>query len=223
MKKIRTLGMLQDFLDGEFSWRLKEVADLKIAVRKEIGETQKTFIRASVPMIYAHWEGFVKNSTIGYLNFVNCQRLRYDQLTSCFIVFGIKRRLNELTQSHKARLNIEAVDFFFDELGNRAKIKPIKAIETKSNLNSNIFENISLSIGIDPSPYKTRYNFIDISLLKRRNEIAHGKYIDLEVEDCRTLADEVLFLMRKYKDDIEYAADQKLYMRSENRIIQQST
>lgn len=34
MNKLRTLSMLQDYLDAEFSWRLKELADLKLAVRR---------------------------------------------------------------------------------------------------------------------------------------------------------------------------------------------
>lgn len=213
MKKLRTLSMLQDFLDEDYSWRLKELADLKLTLQSIGGARQKTLIRATVPLTYAHWEGFVKNSSVGYLSFVNSQRLRYDQLASCFVVFGAKRKLSDLSQSRKARLNIAAVDFFLDELQNRAELRLRTAVDTKSNLSSDIFENIALSIGIDPSPYKTHYNLIDTSLLKRRNEIAHGHYVDLGAEDCRKLTDEVISIMRGYKSDIENAATRKLYLR----------
>jgi len=213
MKKLRSLDMLQDFLDREFSWRIKEIANLKITVRSTKGSSKDTLIRAMVPLLYAHWEGFVKSSSEGYLNFVTSQRLSYDQLASCFMVFGIKKKLNELTHSKNAKLSIATVDFIINELGNRAELKTDSAINTKSNLNSKVFENIAVSIGIDTSWYETRYNLIDVSLLKRRNEIAHGNYLDLEVADCFKLADEVLTIIRNYKSDIENAAALKQYFR----------
>ncbi len=86
MNKIRTLTQLRNFLDREFLWRLKEIADLKSSVRSSSSLRCKTLTRAGVPLLYAHWEGFVKNSSLGYVNFVSSQRLRYEELASCFIV-----------------------------------------------------------------------------------------------------------------------------------------
>jgi hypothetical protein len=213
MKKIRTISMLQDFLDAEFAWRIKEIADIKFALRASDATRQKTLTRSSVPLLYAHWEGFVKGSSLYYINFVNNQRLRYEQLTSCFIVFGLKKKLNQLSQSKKSHLNIAAVDFLLNELRNQAKLQIDNAIDTEANLSSIVFENIALSIGIDPTPYQTRYNLIDESLLRRRNQIAHGQYLDLEPNDCRTLADDVVNLMRHYKTDLENAATIAAYKR----------
>ena len=205
--------MLQDYLDTEISWRIKEIADLKFALRTSDAIRQKTLTRSAVPLLYAHWEGFIKGSSIGYINFVNNQRLRYEQLASCFIVFGLKKELNQLSHSKKSHLNITAMDFILNELGNRAKLKIDSAIDTESNLSSIVFDNIALSIGIDPTPYETRYHFIDESLLRRRNQIAHGQYLDLEPTDCRTLADDVINLMRHYKTDLQNAATIATYKR----------
>ena len=58
-------------------------------------------------------------------------------------------------------------------------------------------------MGIDAKPYETKFNLIDSSLLKRRNCIAHGEYLELELNSYRLLADEVLALMRQLKTDIE--------------------
>ena len=219
MKKLHTLSMLQDYLDEELSWRLKEVADLKLAIRSFDVVQQKTLIRATVPLLYAHWEGFVKNTSDGYLNFVNSQRMSYNQLASCFVVFGVKRKLNDLLQSRQARRNIAVVDFFVKELGDRANLKLSAAIDTESNLSSKVFENIAVSIGIDPSLYTTKYNLIDINLLKCRNEIAHGQYVALDPDDCRKLADETISLMRSYKTDIENVASLKLYRLNRPKFV----
>lgn len=213
MSKLRTLSMLQDYLDHEFSWRLKEVASLKLSVRTSSPPHQNTVIRAGLTLLYAHWEGFVKKSSEGYLNFVSNQKLKYEELASCFVVFGVKKHLQDIATTRKARVNIAAVNFFLTRLANRANLKMKTAIDTESNLSSEVFENIVLSVGINPTPYQTKYHLIDSSLLKRRNRIAHGEYLDLGSDDYRTLADEVIALMRTFKTDIENAATSAKYRR----------
>jgi hypothetical protein len=213
MKKLRTLTMLQDYLDEDFAWRLKEIADLKLTVRSAGTAFRNTIIRAGIPLLYAHWEGFVKNSSRGYINFINAQGLSYDNLKSCFIVFGLKQKLHEIGQSRRAKANTAAMDFILSELGKRADLNLTRAVDTESNLSARVFENIASSIGINPAPYEPRYNLIDESLLKRRNEIAHGEYLDVGPEDYRTLADEVIHMMRLYKTDIENAAVTSQFLR----------
>jgi hypothetical protein len=206
VSKIRTISQLQDSLDQGFSWRLKEIADLKITVRGNSTLGQATVIRAGVPLLYAHWEGFVKQASQDYLNFVSSQRLNYGDLSACFVVFGVKKHLANITASRQTSINIEAVDFFRRCAGERADLVLSSAIDTKSNLNSNIFENIAMSIGVPVRSYDSYYNLIDESLLARRNKIAHGEYLDLSEEDFRGLSDEVIKLLRMYKTDIENLA-----------------
>jgi len=204
---------LQDFLDKEHAWRIKEIANFKIAAKSSAPLGQKSWIRAAVPILYAHWEGFVKNAATAYLNFINCQGRNYEDLESCFVVFGLKAKINNLVSSKKSSISIATVDFLRSEMKSKANLKVGNAIDTESNLSSSVFENIALSIGIDTAPYETRYNLIDISLLKRRNQIAHGEYLDLEPDDYRALANETLLLLRLFKTDIENAAALSKFIR----------
>lgn len=212
MTKIRTVSQLQDSLDQGFSWRLKEIADLKITVKGNSTLGQTTVIRAGVPLLYAHWEGFVKQASQDYLNFVSCQRLNYGDLASCFVVFGAKKHITSVTTSRQtSKKSIEAVDFFRRCAGERADLVLSSAIDTKSNLNSDTFENIAMSIGVPIRTYDSYYNLIDVSLLARRNKIAHGEYLDLSAEDFRELSDKVAKLLRMYKTDIENLASLGAY------------
>jgi hypothetical protein len=93
---VRTLGGLQDALDSEYSWRLKEIANLKLSVRREQSLPQTTLIRAGVAIVYAHWEGFIKAASISYLEYVNSLGLTYGELKTCFAVLGMKSHLNTL-------------------------------------------------------------------------------------------------------------------------------
>ena len=204
--RISTVEKLQEYLDDEFSWRLKEIAHLKATARASESIRQGTVIRAGVPLLYAHWEGFVKNAAKGYLIFVDSQRLAYRDLSANFVVLGAKKHINNLSSSRKTHTNLEVVKFFRNEMGSRAKLRLGSAIETESNLSSGVFQNIAITIGIDPSQYETRHRFIDSELVDQRNHIAHGKYLKLNVDDYRKLADEVIVLLRWFKTDIENAA-----------------
>lgn len=203
MSKIRTVNQLQNTLDREFSWRLKEIATLKTVVRRSDFINKKTAVRAAIPLLYGHWEGFIKNAATQYIDFVNGQSLTYKELKSCFIVFGVKRKINDLVTSKKAELSISTLDFIRDELNERAKLKIESAIRTEFNLSSKVFANIACSIGLDTAKYESRFNLIDQSLLNRRNHIAHGEYLEIEPDGFRDLADEILVLLRAFKTDIE--------------------
>lgn len=211
MSKIRTIDQLQNTLDSEFSWRLKEIANLKIVVRTSENLNKKTAVRAAIPLLYGHWEGFVKNASTYYLEFVNGQSLTYRELKSCFVVFGVKRKINDLVSSKNSNVSISTLEFLRDELDERAKLKIESAIRTEFNLSSKVFANIANSIGINTQAYESRYHLIDESLLNRRNHIAHGEYLDVDSEGFRELADEILFLLRSYKTDIENAVSVEDY------------
>jgi len=220
--KIRSLTQLQTKLDDEFAWRLKEIANLKSAVQQQNSLSKKTLVRAGVTLLYAHWEGFVKAAAQAYLDFVNTQGHRFGELTDCFIVLGVKRRLGELVEAKKSAMHVAAIDFIRSAMGNRAELRVKSAIDTQSNLNSAVFENIAATIGLETSAYAPRFHLIDESLLARRNKIAHGEYLDLDADGWRKLADEVIFLMRQVKDDIENSASLSRFLRPVE-LVEQTT
>lgn len=212
MVKIRTLAHLQEALDGEMKWRIREISTFRLASKKD-GADQQALIRGGVAIVYAHWEGFIKAASEHYLNFVNSQGHRYRDLKTCFIVFGIKSRLALLGESRKSRSSIEALDFVFAEMEKPAKMVLGTAVNTESNLTSTVFSNIAQSIDIAVDQYETKFNLIDESLVRRRNSIAHGEYLDLKPDQFVELVDEVLMVMRWYKTDLENAASQASYKR----------
>ncbi len=190
--KIRAISILQDELDKSFAWRVKEISGLKMSVdAKALSLAQVTLIRAGVPLLYAHWEGFVKQASEYYLSYVAHQNLKFGELASCFVVFGAKKHLSNITESGRSHLNITVVDFFRGCAEQRANLSLSNAINTKSNLKSEVFSDIAMSLGVPLEPYSAHFNFIDESLLARRNAIAHGEYLDVDADSFRGLADEV--------------------------------
>lgn len=217
MPDIRNLAQLQDILDAEMGWRLKEIGAFLIA-SKSGNQNRKFFIRAGIALLYAHWEGFIKGSSEHYLNFINNQGHTYKELQSCFAIFGLKGKLQLLSISRKTASNIEAFNFIFSELEKPARLDMSSAINTESNLTSKVFSNIATSLDISVSNYETKFNLIDESLVNRRNKVAHGEFLELGGKEFGELVDEVLKLMRGYKTDLENAASMKSYKRPVLRV-----
>lgn len=212
MAEIRTLDQLQDALDSEMAWRVKEVKAFSVA-SKGNGPERRYFIRAGVALLYAHWEGFIKASSEMYLKFVDSRGLKYSELKSCFSVFGLKTKLQTLAASRQSLANIDAFDFIRSELENTARLQLGSAINTESNLTSKVFSNIATSLNINVAEYTSRFNLIDESLVHRRNKIAHGEFLDIGGPEFGDLLDEVLQIMREYKTDLENAASLAAYKR----------
>ena len=180
---------------------------------KSNGTVHRHFIRAGVALLYAHWEGFVKAASELYLEYVASRVLKYNELQSCFSVFGLKSKLQTLTASRQAFANIDAFDFILSELDKTARLQLNSAINTESNLTSKVFVNIANSLNISTTSYSSRFNLIDESLVRRRNKIAHGEFIDIGSKEFGELLDDILLLMREYKIDLQNAASTAAYKR----------
>lgn len=212
MEKINTLDQLQEALDKEMSWRIKEISAFRVG-SKSNGPNRKPFIRAGVALLYAHWEGFIKSSSELYLSFVESRGLNYSDLKTCFSIFGLKGKLEILVEAKKSLPNIAAMEFILSEMDTPAKLKIASAIRTDSNLTSTVFRNIAGSLDIKITPYETKLHLIDSSLVDRRNKVAHGEFLEIGGKEFGELMDDVLGLMRNYKTDIENAASLESFRR----------
>jgi hypothetical protein len=213
MKSARTSTDFIGVIDGDFAWRLKELADLKMSVKGMDISRVKSFVRAGLPLAYAHWEGFVKSSAQYYLGFVLLQKRNLEELKPCFIALSARKILNSFAETRRTELQFQLVQFLTSDKTMKAKASYNIDINTKSNLSSSVFEDIALSINLDLTFYETKFKFIDESLLKRRNQIAHGNYLDLDAVSFRNLVEEVIILIRQFKTDISNMALNQSYLK----------
>jgi hypothetical protein len=59
---------------------------------------------------------------------------------------------------------------------------------------------------LDITPYETKKQLIDSSLVDRRNHIAHGDTLDIGVADYVLLHDEVMGLLEEFRNQVQNAA-----------------
>ncbi|MEO5329604.1 MAG: MAE_28990/MAE_18760 family HEPN-like nuclease [Magnetococcus sp. THC-1_WYH] len=210
--KLKTLTDLQNFLDSDFSWRSKEISSFNLEVKSPRSKPQKSVIRAGVVLLYAHWEGFIKNASRGYLTFINNKGKVYSDLDMRFLAIGVKNKIGDLRDSQQTYSNLETIKYILEANSKKTKLDFDKAIDMESNLSSSVFKNIAFSIGIDISLYSQRFQLIDARLLKQRHAIAHGEKTDIDKGSYIDLSKEVIGLMRQFKTDIENAASTEKYL-----------
>ncbi len=215
--KIRSTEQLTDKLAEDLAWRKKELSEIKslIELRSYSKQRHNALLRSGVCILYSHWEGFVKLAASSYLEYVRAKRLNYSQISSNFLALAMKSKLREANETNKSSLYIPVCNFFLSELNQRCILPEANdAISTASNLSSEILKEITCILGIDFSIYSTKTALIDIKLLKKRNEIAHGNYLELDRDEYIDLQEEVIGMLEIFRTQIENAAIEKKFMRN---------
>lgn len=204
--------MSKPYTEADFSaqitedrnWRIKEISDLKSAIRRGDDGLQRVLLRALVAICYAHWEGYVRFSARKYLEHVALRRFQYRDLDKQFFRNYFLPRLAALSTSKTSITERCAlVDEILSTSDRRFSQVNEDLINTKANLNFEVFIDICLVCGVSVEPFADRSTFIDVVLLKRRNAIAHGEDTLVALADLEAIAEDTIGLMRAFGDALE--------------------
>jgi hypothetical protein len=213
--------MSKPFTEVDFSaqvtedrnWRMREISDLKNAIRRADAGLSKVLLRALVTISYAHWEGYVRFAARKYLEHIALRKFRYDQLDRQFFRNYFLPRLAALS-STKTSISerCDLIDSLLSSSGHRFGVVNEDLVNTRSNLNSEVFSDICLVCGVPQGGFLGSQTFIDVVLLKRRNAIAHGEDTLIALDDLDQIADETILLMRQFGDALENQAVLRAYL-----------
>jgi hypothetical protein len=216
---IHTIEQLEGSIAEDIAWRKKELSEIKAIVQSTHTSTirRTAMIRSGVAMLYAHWEGFIKNASQWYLEYVISCRLSYRQLSSSFVALAMKAQLNQALQANKASTFVPVCEFFLYNLDERCRLSIDGLVKTQSNLTSSALQEIMLSLGLDYTYYTTKSKFIDSKLVYARNIIAHGNYLLINEKDFLNEFDLVLGMIEYYRNQIENAAILRRFERANTK------
>jgi hypothetical protein len=209
---MRTLGELEEALDSDLAWRRTELHSLLSSIRNARGPAGDCLRRGGAALLYAHWEGYTKNALTVYWRYVARRGLAYRDLNYNFVALGIERELKRNQERRAGTKIISRVKRILSCDDDRALMTD-REIDTQSNLNSKVLEELLECLGLDGSPLATKHHFIDFSLVKPRNSIAHGEYLDLSVDAYAEAHTEVLNLMDTVRNIVSNAASNGMYRR----------
>ena len=188
----------------ERTWRVKEISDLKSAVKVADFALRRVLLRSVVTVCYAHWEGYVRLSGKRYMDYIARRKFQYSELDRQFYRNYFLPRLAALSTSRSSiteRCNL--LDEILDAAQKRYSRVNDDLINTRANLNSEVLKDLCLICGITFAPFASHSDFIDKTLLKRRNAIAHGEDTLIGIEELDTITDGTVAIMRMFGDALE--------------------
>lgn len=206
--KIRTREDLVDAVDADLAWRKKELAVLLATVGRYQRQpiVEEALLRAAVPILYAHWEGFVKRAASAYLEYVGRRGVPYSDLAAPFLAWAVRSELRRAGDVQKVSKLMGVVSLLVDRSTDVSQLPWRSGVEAQSNLNSDVFRDIVVSLGLDYSPYESKEKLLDGTLLHYRNNIAHGRWMFLDFQRYSDLHRDVVDLMETFRHQVENAA-----------------
>ncbi|MEU5405752.1 MAE_28990/MAE_18760 family HEPN-like nuclease [Nocardia asteroides] len=201
--------------------RKRELTDIRLRI--QLTDPNPSYLgwvaRASIVLAYAHWEGFVKESSSKYIKLICARRIRVDQLHLSLQAACLTSHFKRAQNSEKTRYLASILTEIDDRRCNVFNVSPEKVIDTESNLSSTVFRDLVLGLGLDHHDiYDTRKAFIDETLLFARNKIAHGELVSYSRSEAVDRIDGVLLLLDVYADQLILAAKENKFLLANGEV-----
>ena len=210
--KVRSIVELEDIIAKEYAWRRKELTNIKQLSLTAKKYNQELLFKSGITVLYSHWEGFVKQASIVFCEYINHQGIAYHDLNHNFHVCAVINYFQGQYPHRNYKSIFSVINKSSIDLSQSFRIDAEKYIDTKSNLNSDVLQEITMKVGLDYSLYELKGNLIDERFLKLRNAISHGEYRRIDEKDFLELFDEIIILIDTYKNQILNAAVRQEYL-----------
>jgi hypothetical protein len=191
------------------NWRYRDFAKFK---KMSLKVDKELWYRMCVPMIYAHWEGFVINSLKTLITHLNQLELAPNNIKTNLIVICLEESYKSLSGKQSFGQRVEFTNKFQSTLNKKVKFQ--KKINIKSNLRSSVLEELCNMYCFNFETFKGVTSQID-KLVNVRNRIAHGENsIVLTEENLMEYIETVEKAMDLFLEEINIFVENKKYLLS---------
>lgn len=207
--KVKSKEMFIDEIARDSAWRKHELSIMRSLIDSSNGAAKHSAIRASVVILYSHWEGHIKKAGKLYINYLNYLGLKYREMSENNLTVGLFSHFNSDGQGKGFYSFEKYVDFITVKYANdKFNVDSDKVINTKSNLQLEVLSEIFAIIGISDTQFLANKLYIDEQLLKYRNCIAHGEdtrrneEVKLDPASYQELHEKVVELISVFDTDL---------------------
>ncbi|HDR1925724.1 TPA: hypothetical protein QB638_002137 [Pasteurella multocida] len=215
-----TYEELENELVRDITWRKREFTELSFINSSKMPDFRKEIIlKASINLLYSHWEGHIKYSARKYIEYIVKQELSCSALTENFQKILVGKHFSNAQYNLNGNIDTqEKLYDFFNDTSLKFDVDKDKTIQTKSNLNYQRIEIILRQLGFPRNLFDPEKDFIDKKLIDARNAISHGdeqKIISHNIEDVYTqVKTKLLDMIQRFHDLILESAMNKKYLKS---------
>ncbi|HQS58043.1 MAG: hypothetical protein B7Y56_03755 [Gallionellales bacterium 35-53-114] len=160
--------VIEEIIDSN-EWRDGDFAKLKVNSSRV---DESLWCRMCIPIIYAHWEGFVASSLKIMIDHLNDMKLSTEKIPTRLVVVGLSDTYRTLSGKQSFEQRLEFTNKFRSLIKETIKFR--NKIDTKSNLKSNVLNELCQMFGFEFENFNGIIGDID-RLVHVRNSIAHGE------------------------------------------------
>ena len=185
--------------------------------------------KSYILLLYAHWEGFIKENLDAYFQFISSQNKRIKTLTKNFLYIHLKNLLKNYNINSSVEQEKNLVEYIssnlkfkipiFQKETNKTKYYEDYIIGIKSNLQFEKYIYICEKINYKFKDDTKKFEIILRKLLHNRNSIAHtgikakdDSYTD--IEDLKQMYEAIIKEMENFKNHLIDFVSSKKYLLS---------
>lgn len=155
--------------------RRLEITNLRRVLLNYVGKPlESTAVRMAIPLLYANWEGYVKELCQLYLEYIENSGIHIRELRADLLGYLWTTALKPLTGGLNFDRKKAVAELALNRMEDPVRFEDSeRTINTKSNLNFDVLMDIAAHLCLDDAalvPWKHHLN----ALVHLRNNIAHG-------------------------------------------------
>lgn len=188
-------------------WRDGEFAKFRT---NQNGVDERLWCRMCIPMLYAHWEGYVVSSLRILIEHLNNLELSTSAVKTKMVVIGFGDSFRTLSGKQSFEQRSAFIEKFRALLSSSLRIA--NRIDTKSNLKSDVLADICGMYGFDFKLFSGVVGDIN-RLVQVRNSIAHGENsFVIDQINIEKYAASIIAAMDIFRDEIDSFLDREAYL-----------
>ena len=156
----------------DLDWRESEIAAMKILLRSQriTAKQEKTLLRAAWAMLYAHYEGFVKNCLTLFFDEITRRSVPCNSLPRLTRAFALGSAIGRI----RSMPTVDAIDEVSNFSQHLTSIPAFPDVDAKDNLWPFVLKDLLSSADLSTVVVEKHFNKLK-TLVARRNSIAHGE------------------------------------------------
>lgn len=202
--------ILEEITDNLDKRRL-EITNLRRVLLNYVDKPlEKTAVKMAIPLLYANWEGYVREVCQLYLEFIEASGIRIRELMPGLLGYLWTSALKPLTGGLNFERKKVVAELALNSMENPVRFADSeRIINTKSNLNFDILMDIATHLCLDNNAFMPRKHHLN-ALVHLRNNIAHGSIPNgLNYNIFEKYASSLIDLMEEFEKIIVNALDKR--------------
>ncbi|MBT9776656.1 hypothetical protein GPL15_09080 [Clostridium sp. MCC353] len=163
-------------LEAERDWRIAELSKIKLLFREikemNINEYTSVYLKMTVPMVYAHWEGYCVASFKIIMDYINRKEMNAQLVAYNILTYANNKTYDKLKGKSSFTQRVEFSKEFIEILNGNIRI--VGKLDTKSNLNYKVLQEIIKIFRMNEEGLEQYESELNL-LVNIRNAIAHGE------------------------------------------------